>query len=98
MEFNNHNVSGASTNFDAIKAKYAAAGRKMPTLVFWRVDVKVQQQPVVLTDKNTVLVNGYSPSILSTILSMDVADVTPMSLMYKALGTKYDVAVHSIFS
>ena len=69
----------------------------MPTLVFWRVDVKVQQQPVVLTDKNTVLVNGYSPSILSTILSMDVVNITPMSLMYKALGTKYDAAVNSIF-
>jgi len=90
MEFNCSSVGGARTNFETIKAKFKAANRKMPTLVFWRVDVKNIQQPVIMSDKNTVLLNGYSPAVLTSLFNGDLSDITPYTMMLRALGTKYD--------
>ena len=94
MEFNDHNVNGyrRKTNFEAIKEKYAKAGLTMPTLVFWRVDVKVSQQPVTIDDAGTVLINGYSPSFVKTLLTMsleELKELTPLGIMMKTLKDKY---------
>lgn len=96
MEFNS--CGSRRTNFQEIQDKFTAAGIDMPLIVFWRVDVKVSQQPVTMTD-NAVLINGYSPSICKTILSMkldELRDMTPMKMYLNALGTKYNF-VDTIF-
>lgn len=87
MEFN---YCTNITNYDLIKAKYVKAGIKMPTLVFWRVDVKVAQQPVTFDEQGTVLINGYSPTIMKELLAGDLSDITPEKMMLKAIGDKYD--------
>lgn len=92
MEFNQCD-SRFNTNFEDIKAKYTAAGLEMPTLVFWRVDTKLTQQPVKMDERGTILINGFSPAILKTILSLnldELAKMTPMNLYLKAIGNKYD--------
>lgn len=96
MEFNSSDVSGARTNFDTIKAKFKAAGVTMPLLVFWRVGTSTVQQPVILTDKNTILLNGYSPAVCQSIFNLNAEDITPYSMMIKALGTKYDKVLADI--
>lgn len=93
MEFNNTSVGGNRTNFQVISDKFKAAGVKMPLLVFWRVDIKQIQQPVILDDKNTILLNGYSPAVCKAIFQMDFDSITPYSMMIQALGTKYDKIV-----
>ena len=94
MEFNDHNVNGyrRKTNFEAIKAKYEKAGLVMPTLVFWRVDVKVPQQPVTMDDSGTILINGYSPSFVKILLSLSLEELkeyTPLGVMMKTLNERY---------
>ena len=91
MEFNQCDRNYRS-NFAAIKAKYAAAGIPMPVIVFWRVDVKVAQQPVTKHETGAILINGYSPSILKSILSMDIESlesITPLNMMLKTVAEKY---------
>ena len=91
MEFNQCDRNYKS-NFAAIKAKYSAAGVPMPVIVFWRVDVKVAQQPVTKHETGAILINGYSPSILKSILSMDtesLESITPLNMMLKTVAEKY---------
>ena len=91
MEFNSCDRNYKS-NFAAIKAKYSAAGVPMPVIVFWRVDVKVAQQPVTKHETGAILINGYSPSILKSILSMDtesLESITPLNMMLKTVAEKY---------
>ena len=91
MEFNSCDRNYRS-NFAAIKAKYTAAGLPMPVIVFWRVDLKVAQQPVTKHETGAILINGYSPSILKSILSMDIESlesITPLNMMLKTVAEKY---------
>ena len=91
MEFNSCDINYRS-NFAAIKAKYTAVGLPMPVIVFWRVDVKVAQQPVTKHETGAILINGYSPSILKSILSMDIESlesITPLNMMLKTVAEKY---------
>ena len=91
MEFNSCDRN-YRRNFAAIKAKYTAAGLPMPVIVFWRVDVKVAQQPVTKHETGAILINGYSPSILKSILSMDIESlesITPLNMMLKTVAEKY---------
>lgn len=99
MEFNH--CGSTRTNYQAIKADFDAAGIPMPIIVFWRVDVKVPQQPVTKHTSGTVLINGYSPAIAKTILSMDLeslATITPLSIFQQAVNNgKYDF-IDTIFA
>lgn len=95
MEFNQ--ASRHSTNFEEIDRKYKEAGLKRPVLVFWRVDVKVPQQPVTKDENGTMLINGYSPNILKEILNVNLDNITPYKMMLEAIGTKYDYIVKDLF-
>lgn len=98
MEFDE--ASSSQTNFESIDAKYKAAGLERPTLIFWRVDVKEEQQPVTFDESGTILINGYSPSIMKLILSMDteaLKSITPMKLMLDAVNVDKYSFVDTIF-
>lgn len=91
MEFNQCD-RGFQTNYNSIKAKYDAAGLTMPTIVFWRVNVLVPQQPVTMDTTGTILINGFSASILKHILAMDInslRDITPMNMFLQTVASKY---------
>lgn len=93
-------ASSSQTNFEAIDTKYKAAGLERPTLIFWRVDVKLNQQPVTFDESCTILINGYSPSIMKLILSMDteaLKAITPMKLMLDAVNVDKYSFVDTIF-
>jgi len=97
MEFNA--TLGYGTNFEAIKEKYANAMLELPTIVFWRVDIKNIQQPVTQHESGAILINGYSASIMKLMCSMDIKsiqDITPLNMMHKALE-RYSF-VNNIFS
>ena len=88
MEFN-QGTSGY-TNHKQIKNKYAKAGYDMPRIVYWNVNARNNQSPVKKDTENTVLVSGYSPSILKTILSSK--DHSPLDLMLEVLNKdRYDL-------
>lgn len=86
MEFNSCNPN--RTNFKDAQARFAAYGLTLPTVIFWRVDVKVSQQPVTQHESGSILINGYSPAIMKLICAMDLTalkDITPIKIMHKAL-------------
>jgi hypothetical protein len=82
----------SSTNYRAIKDKYAKAGYQLPSVVFWNVSAKSKQVPVTVHDENTALVSGCSPAILKSILGGKV--VSPYDLMLDVLNNeRYDRVV-----
>ena len=74
------------TNFEAIKAKYAAAGYEMPGIIFWNVNRDAGNVPVTMRDQNVGLVSGYSPSILKSVLQAKV--LSPIELMLNTVNAE----------
>lgn len=82
MEFDA--ACGSSTNFESLKAKFKAAGYKLPVVVFWNVNSRNDQNPVCFDDAGTVLVSGCSPTILKAVLAgveLKGEKVDPLTVM-----------------
>lgn len=86
LGYNRFRSSSEPTNFEAIKAKYAAAGYEMPGIIFWNVNGDAGNVPVTMRDQNVGLVSGYSPSILKFVLQAKV--LSPMELMLNTVNTE----------
>lgn len=91
MEFDQACHGGRSyTNFQAIQDKYAAAGYKMPQLVFWNVNGRTGNVPVRYDQNGAALVSGYSPTIMKSLVAGDIA--SPAQMMYKTImSDRYDL-------
>ena len=57
-----------STLFKQIEKKYAAAGYKIPCVVFWNVASRTSTIPMIENDLGVTLVSGYSVSIFKMIM------------------------------
>ena len=55
--------------FDTIAQRYAAAGYKMPRLVFWNVNSRTGTIPVKENDLGVALVSGFSTNIAKMVMS-----------------------------
>lgn len=75
-----------STNINAIKQKYEAAGYELPLIVFWNL-VGSEQFPAKKDTGNTVLLSGYGPNSLS-ILKGELPE-TPYEAMIKVLSADW---------
>lgn len=76
---------------EMIERKYAEAGYAMPKIVFWNLNA-ADNVPVKMNQSGTALVSGFSPSIVKSILSADLENFTPESIMLKAImDPKYDI-------
>lgn len=79
----------ASTNLQAIKTKFKQAGYTCPKLVFWRVDVKVPQQPMTIRDDGVCCVSGCSPTVFKNVCNGEMID--PIKVMLNTLqDERYD--------
>ena len=67
-----------------IRRKYEDAGYQMPAIVFWNLRA-TDNVPVKHNDKGVVLVSGFSPSILKTVLEGDFENFTPEAMMMKTI-------------
>jgi hypothetical protein len=72
------------TNFEAARAKYAAAGYTMPRFVMWNVRAAADQ-PVQMTEPGVFLVSGLSSVIFKQALALDTSITTPMDAMMQTL-------------
>jgi len=79
------------TNFQNIQGKYKQAGYAMPTIVFWNVNGTINDFPVSHEENGTVLVSGFSPSILKDLVqSGDFSN--PLTFLRKVLDAeRYNV-------
>ncbi len=92
MEFDSACEHG-STNLESIRAKYKTSGYRMPELIFWNVNGRLNNVPASMKDSGIGLVSGFSPAILSTVLQGEVT--TPHQLMMDAVDTDKYRAVTS---
>ena len=71
MEFDQARISTepVETLFENIKKKWDAEGIKMPHLIFWNVDARQNNIPIINENQPISYVSGFSPSIFETIIS-----------------------------
>lgn len=69
MEFDPYSHNANERLFDAISKKYAAAGYKLPRLVFWNVCSRTGTVPIRQNELGLALVSGFSPNIADMVMS-----------------------------
>lgn len=81
----------SSGALDMTRQKFAEAGYEMPKVVFWNLNAH-SNVPVAFNEVGAALVSGFSPSILKSVLSGDLAEFTPETIMWEAIGNdRYDM-------
>jgi hypothetical protein len=76
---------------EMIERKFEAAGYSMPQVVFWNLNSS-DNVPVKADKSGAALVSGFSPSIMTALLSADMDQFTPEGIMLKAVMVpRYDI-------
>jgi hypothetical protein len=71
--------------FDVIAKKYAAAGYKMPRLVFWNVNSRTGTIPVKENELGVALVSGFSVNIAKMVMS---GETDPFECLLEVLNSE----------
>jgi hypothetical protein len=85
MEFNRGVGRHNPTAQEMIKSMYVEAGYEMPKLVYWNMHAASDNNPVQFNETGTALVSGFSPAILTSLLSGK--EMTPISMMMEIIGS-----------
>jgi len=85
MEFDSCAENADITNFEYAKKAFISHGYQLPTVIFWNVQSRNEQQPVTLNEQGVVLVSGASPRVFSMIYS---GNLSPMAFMLDTLGSE----------
>ena len=76
---------------EMIESKYKAYGYDVPQVVFWNLNSS-GNVPVKADKSGAALVSGFSPSIMTSLLSADANAFTPEGIMLKTImDPKYDM-------
>lgn len=76
---------------EMIERKYADAGYTTPQIVFWNLNSS-GNAPVKADKTGAALVSGFSPSIMTALLSADMDQFTPEGIMLKTVMVpRYDI-------
>jgi hypothetical protein len=77
------------TNFESIRQKYGKSGYKCPTLVFWNVrsSSTAQQFPVSADENGTILLSGYSSSMMRELMEEDITKINPWKVVRKIIDS-----------
>jgi len=67
-----------------IRRKYEEAGYKVPTVVFWNLN-SCDNVPVKFNESGTALVSGFSPAVMTAVMSGDQEYLTPEAVMLRAV-------------
>lgn len=88
MEFNaaTRGHRRTETLFETFKRRYADAGYKLPSIVFWNVNARNVQFPITKDESSMQMVSGHSPSIIKDLLGNDFK--TPMEQMLIVLNNE----------
>lgn len=63
---------------------YIAAGYKIPQVVFWNINAR-SNVPVKYDESGVALVSGFAPALIKNLLSADVDQFTPESIMAETI-------------
>lgn len=89
MNFDSCINNGDVTALTMIQQEYAKHGYKVPGVIFWNICSSYYTSdhvPVRFDQAGTALISGFSPSILSAVLSGDLDNITPYNIMMEAVS------------
>lgn len=87
MEFNRTDRSWNESAQQMIERKFAEAGYTMPKIVYWNLASRGDKNKPVHFDKaGTALVSGFSPSLLTSLLSGK--DTSPVAMMNAVIDSE----------
>lgn len=90
MQFNAAN-NGKNAISKNIEQKFTAAGYDVPLVVYWNLNDYGTSTPVKFDKNGSALVSGFSPSLMKSVLSMDVEQFNPINIVKEAvLNSRYD--------
>ena len=84
MEFDCCAGDANATNFENAKRGFERWGYKLPQLIFWNVDNRNMQQPVMMNDQGVALVSGCSPQVFSMLKE---GNLEPYKFMVSVLSS-----------
>lgn len=64
----------STTNYTAVKEKYAEAGYTPPQIIFWNLNGASDDFPCTVDDDGTAMISGFSTAILKSILTLGKVD------------------------
>ena len=77
--------SSTQTFFESMKDLFAQENLQMPSIIFWNLSSR-SNYPVRVSEWGTVMVSGFSPSIMKHILKGG-GEITPFQFMLQTLGS-----------
>lgn len=83
MEFDCCINDASSTVFENARQFYAKHGYTLPQIVFWNVDSRNLQQPVMQNELGVALISGVTPKIFDMVIS---GTLSPYSFMVEVLN------------
>lgn len=93
MEFDEATRGNKKTNYEKIKKQYKDYGYELPSIVFWNVRGRIENNPVTKHDDNTALISGASPSIIKSVLG---ETINPIQVMLDTLNVERYSVFNSI--
>lgn len=91
-------AGGRGFHLDEMKAKWTAAGYKVPRIIIWNLRAAFKDYHAKADTEGIVTVSGWSPSILKVLAAGDLEISTPYKVMRAALdAARYD-AVRAAFA
>ena len=84
MEFDMACRNNSQTLFDTLKESFEKHGYKLPRVVFWNVDARQNQAPVVKDEPNVQLISGFSQNLFASL--MEQREYSPYDFMMEVLA------------
>ncbi len=91
-------ASGGKFHLDEIRAKWTAAGYKVPRIIIWNLQASFKDYHAKADTEGVVTVSGWSPSILKVLASGGLEVSTPYKVMRVALDAERYNAVRDAFN
>lgn len=85
MEFDSCVDHASARNYENARAKFKAAGYRLPDVVFWNVASRNRQQPVTKNEQGVALVSGVTPRLFSMIAG---GELNPYTFMLEVLQSE----------
>lgn len=92
MEFDSCAKGADLTNFEYAQKLYEANGYRLPSLVFWNVNSRNEQQPVRMNDRGVALVSGASARVFQMAMSNDL---DPWHFMMSVINSERYAPIHA---
>jgi hypothetical protein len=80
----NRNSTWGPTAQEMVKDMFTNAGYEMPNIVYWNIQSRGENVPVRFDEQGTALISGFSPSIMTSLLSGGT--MTPVGIMMETIG------------